>query len=41
MNLEQALKALPDTNKNVVAVLSGGLDSSVLTMLLVEKYGSE
>ena len=41
MNLEQALERLPDTDKNVVAVLSGGLDSSVMTMLLVKKYGAD
>lgn len=40
MNLQTALAGLPETNKNVVAVLSGGLDSSVMTMLLVEKYGA-
>ena len=41
MNLSEAKKALPDTNKNVLAVLSGGLDSSVMTMMLVERYGRE
>lgn len=41
MNLTQALQNLPTTNKNVLAVLSGGLDSSVMTMLLVEKYGAD
>lgn len=41
MNLEQALDSLPNTDKNVVAVLSGGLDSSVMTMLLARKYGSQ
>lgn len=40
MNLNQALQSLPDTDKNVVAVLSGGLDSTVMTHLLVEKYGA-
>ena len=39
MNLKEALNDLPETNKNAIAVLSGGLDSSVMTMLLVEKYG--
>lgn len=39
MNLKQALNNLPNTDKNVLAVLSGGLDSSVMTMMLVEKYG--
>lgn len=41
MNLSEALTSLPDTDKNVVAVLSGGLDSSVVLMLLVEKYGND
>lgn len=41
MNLEQALNNLPTTDQNVLAVLSGGLDSSVMTMLLVRKYGAE
>lgn len=41
MNLEKALQNLPNTDKNVLAVLSGGLDSSVMTMLLVKKYGPE
>lgn len=41
MNLEQALQNLPQTDKNVLAVLSGGLDSSVMTMLLVKKYGAD
>ena len=41
MNLNEALDRLPNTNKNVLAVLSGGLDSSVMTMLLVKKYGAE
>lgn len=40
MNLNEAFSSLPDTDKNVVAVLSGGLDSSVMTMLLVFKYGA-
>lgn len=41
MNLKQALDQLPDTKKNVLVVLSGGMDSSILTMLLVSKYGAE
>ena len=40
MDLQTALDRLPDTNKNVLAVLSGGLDSSVMTMMLVKKYGA-
>jgi len=41
MKLKQALNSLPDTGKNVLAVLSGGLDSSIMTMMLVEKYGAD
>ena len=41
MNLSQALESLPDSNKNVVAVLSGGLDSTVMTYLLTRKYGND
>jgi len=41
MNLSEALVKLPDTDKNVLAVLSGGLDSSIMTMMLVEKYGPD
>jgi 7-cyano-7-deazaguanine synthase len=41
MNLEQALAFLPDTKHNVVSVLSGGLDSSVMTHMLVRKYGAD
>lgn len=40
MNLNQALETLPLTNENVLVVLSGGMDSSILTMLLVAKYGA-
>jgi len=41
MDLQTALDRLPDTRKEVLAVLSGGLDSSVMTMLLCERYGSD
>lgn len=41
MQLSEAINSLPNTDKNVVAVLSGGLDSSVMLMLLVEKYGND
>jgi len=41
MNLEQALAKLPETEHNVVSVLSGGLDSTILTYILVKKYGKE
>lgn len=40
MNLNQALETLPSTKDNVLVVLSGGMDSSILTMLLVAKYGA-
>lgn len=41
MNLQECLKSLPDTDKNVVSVLSGGLDSTVMTYVLKEKYGAD
>ena len=41
MNLNKALSILPDTDKNVVVVLSGGMDSSIVTMILTEKYGAD
>jgi len=41
MNLSEALAALPDTDQNVVSVLSGGMDSSIMTYILVAKYGKE
>ena len=41
MNLNEALNALPDTDKNVLAVMSGGLDSGIMAMILVEKYGAD
>lgn len=41
MNLQQALDSLPNTDQNVVSVLSGGMDSTILTYILVEKYGRD
>lgn len=41
MNLSEALGLLPDTDQNVVSVLSGGLDSTIMTYILVEKYGKD
>ena len=41
MKLIDALTALPDTDQNVVSVLSGGLDSTIMTYILVKKYGHE
>ena len=32
---------LPETSNNVVSILSGGLDSTILTHLLVKKYGAD
>lgn len=40
MKLNTALTQLPETNQNVLVVLSGGMDSSILTMILVSKYGA-
>lgn len=41
MNLQEALDKLPDTKHNVVSVLSGGLDSTIMTYILAKKYGPE
>ena len=41
MNLETALALLPSTDKGVVSVLSGGLDSTIMTYLLTRKYGND
>lgn len=41
MTLEEALDRLPDTDKNILSVMSGGLDSGIMTMLLVRKYGKD
>lgn len=41
MNLSEALGLLPDTDQNVVSVLSGGLDSTIMTYILVKKYGED
>lgn len=41
MNMNEALSKLPDTDQNVVTVLSGGLDSTIMTYILVAKYGKE
>lgn len=40
MNLQQALQSLPETNENVVSVLSGGMDSTIMTYILAKKYGN-
>jgi len=41
MNLKEAMDVLPDTDKKVLVVLSGGLDSSIMTILLSSKYGHD
>ena len=40
MNMNEALSKLPDTDQNVVSVLSGGLDSTIMTYILTKKYGN-
>jgi 7-cyano-7-deazaguanine synthase len=40
MSLLNALN-LPETDKNVIVVLSGGLDSSSMAIVLVEHYGAD
>lgn len=37
--INDMLTGLPDTNKNVICILSGGLDSTILLYLLKKKYG--
>lgn len=41
MNLEEFKSKLPDTKKKVVSIFSGGLDSTILTYILVNKYGKD
>lgn len=41
MKLDQALSTLPDNSTGALVILSGGLDSSIATMLAVAKYGKE
>jgi len=41
MRLVDLYNKLPDTDQNVLSVLSGGLDSSIMTMCLVAKYGKD
>lgn len=41
MNLLTVMSMLPDTDKGVVVVLSGGMDSTITMRLCVEKYGSD
>jgi len=39
--MHEIFKKLPKTDKKVISILSGGLDSSSLTLILKEFYGSE
>lgn len=39
--LNDVINSLPNTDKNVVSILSGGLDSTIMTYALVEKYGKD
>lgn len=41
MELHNILTTLPSTDKNVLVVLSGGLDSSTMMMILVNHYGAD
>jgi 7-cyano-7-deazaguanine synthase len=41
MNLADFLETLPQTDKNVVTILSGGLDSTILTYALDDAYGPD
>lgn len=41
MDLKSALDLMPETDKGVVIVLSGGMDSTITMRLCVEKYGSD
>lgn len=41
MNLEEIKSKLPETEGNVISVLSGGLDSSIMTYVLVDHYGKD
>ena len=40
-DLEEARKKLPFYFDNVAVILSGGMDSSIVTMMLVNQYGPE
>lgn len=41
MTLNDFLNKLPETDKPVVSIFSGGLDSTVMTYALVKKYGAD
>lgn len=41
MNLNEALASLPKSNKGVVVIISGGMDSTIVLRLAVQKYGAD
>lgn len=41
MNLREARNKLPKIENNVAVILSGGMDSSIVTMMLARHYGPE
>ncbi len=41
MSYSEIKNSFPSTDKNVMVVLSGGLDSSTVTIMLCEHYGAE
>ena len=41
MNLREARNKLPEVKENVAVILSGGMDSSIVTMMLARHYGPE
>ena len=41
MDLREARNKLPEVKENVAVILSGGMDSSIVTMMLARHYGPE
>ena len=41
MDLREARSKLPKIKNNVAVILSGGMDSSIVTMMLARHYGPE
>ena len=41
MDLRAARRELPKIKNNVAVILSGGMDSSIVTMMLARHYGPE
>ncbi len=41
MKLREARNKLPEVKENVAVILSGGMDSSIVTMMLARHYGPE